>query len=160
VDIHPFITKPIEVQGPWGGGGGGSFCDGLATGIKGLTIISAPEVVWSLCVEYDICGQSFQSSPHGDSSIPGKKDEVRFNYPDEYLQQIEGFFGIIPGVVVGNNPVTGITSLTFKSNIQSYGPYGTGGEIYFKSGIGKIVGFWGRSGMVLDQIGVFIANPT
>ncbi len=86
--------------------------------------------------------------------------QVRFNYPDEYLQQIEGFFGIIPGVVVGNNPVTGITSLTFKSNIQSYGPYGTGGEIYFKSGIGKIVGFWGRSGMVLDQIGVFIANPT
>jgi hypothetical protein len=86
--------------------------------------------------------------------------QVRFNYPDEYLQQIEGFSGIIPGLVVGNNPVTGITSLTFKSNIKSYGPYGTGGERYFKSGIGKIVGFWGRSGLVLDQIGVFIANPT
>ncbi len=86
--------------------------------------------------------------------------QVRFNYPDEYLQQIEGFSGIIPGIVVGNTPVTGISSITFKSNIQSYGPYGTGGEIYFTSGIGKIVGFWGRSGMVLDQIGVFIANPT
>jgi len=159
VDIHPFITKPIEVQGPWGGRGGGSFCDGLATGIKGLTIMSAPGVVWSLCVEYDICSQSFQSSPHGEP-IRGKKDEVRFNYPDEYLQQIEGFSGIIPGEVVGNNPVTGITSITFKSNIQSYGPYGTGGEIYFTSGIGKIVGFWGKSGWTLDQIGVFIANPT
>ncbi len=86
--------------------------------------------------------------------------QVRFNYPDEYLQQIEGFSGIIPGVVVGNNPVTGITSITFKSNIQSYGPYGTGGEVYFTSGIGKIVGFWGKSGWGLDQIGVFIANPT
>jgi hypothetical protein len=28
------------------------------------------------------------------------------------------------------------------------------------AGIGKIVGFWGRSGLGLDQIGVFIANPT
>ncbi|CAM6027562.1 unnamed protein product, partial [Sphagnum balticum] len=81
---------------------------------------------------------------------------VPFNYPDEYLQQIEGFSGIIPGEVVGNNPVTGITSITFKSNIQSYGPYGTGGGKYFTSGIGKIVGFWGKSGWTLDQIGVFI----
>jgi hypothetical protein len=83
--------------------------------------------------------------------------QVRFNYPDEYLQQIEGFSGIVP-IVLGY-PVTGITSITFKSNIQSYGPYGTGGGIYFKSGIGKIVGFWGRSGTVLDQLGIFIANP-
>jgi hypothetical protein len=67
----------LPIGGPWGGRGGGSFCDGLATGIKGLTIMSAPGVVWSLCVEYDVCGQSFQSSPHGEPTC-GKKDEVRF----------------------------------------------------------------------------------
>jgi hypothetical protein len=53
------------------------FLGWLATGIKGLTIMSAPGVVWSLCVEYDVCGQSFQSSPHGEPTH-GKKDEVRF----------------------------------------------------------------------------------
>jgi len=84
--------------------------------------------------------------------------QVRFNYPDEYLQQIEGFSGVVP--INEGYPVRGITSITLKSNIQSYGPYGSGGEIYFTSGIGKIVGFWGRSGLGLDQIGVFIANPT
>ncbi len=84
--------------------------------------------------------------------------QVRFNYPDEYLQQIEGFSGIMPAVI-GRG--TGITSLIFKTNIKTYGPYGKpGGETHFKSGIGKIVGVWGRSGWGLDQIGVFIANPT
>jgi hypothetical protein len=42
--------------------------------------------------------------------------QVRFNYPDEYLQQIEGFSGIVP-IVLGY-PVTGIipshSSLTSK----------------------------------------------
>jgi hypothetical protein len=64
--------------------------------------------------------------------------QIKFNYPGEYLQQIEGFVGAIPFM-------TGITSITFKSNIRTYGPYGGGGgETPFKSGIGKIVGFWGK----------------
>jgi hypothetical protein len=84
--------------------------------------------------------------------------QVRFNYLDEYLQQIEGFFGIVP--INEGYPMTCITSITFKSNIQSYGPYGTGGKTNFTSGIGKIVSFWGRSCSILDQIGVFISNPT
>jgi len=86
--------------------------------------------------------------------------QIKFNYPGEYLQQIEGFVGMIP-IMVGNRQVTGISSITFKSNIRSYGPYGgDGGETPFKSGIGKIVGFWGKSAIAIDQIGVFIVNPT
>ncbi len=86
--------------------------------------------------------------------------QIKFNYPGEYLQQIEGFVGIIP-VTFGNRPVTGISSITFKSNIRTYGPYGGGvGETPFKSGIGKIVGFWGETGLCVHRIGVFIVNPT
>jgi hypothetical protein len=71
MDIHAFMTKPFEIQGPWGGHvwgehGGFSFCDGLATGIKGLKIKSQSRALWSLSVEYDACGQSFQSVPHGE----------------------------------------------------------------------------------------------
>ncbi len=52
-----------------------------------------------------------------------------------------------------------VTSLTFKSNIKTYGPYGNpGGGTHFKSGIGQIIGFWGRSCLALDQIGVSITN--
>jgi len=86
--------------------------------------------------------------------------QIKFNYPDEYLQQIEGSFGRTP-LTVGNRPVTGISSITFKSNIRTYGPYaGGGGGTPFKSGIGKIVGFWGKCGLCIDQFGVFIVNPT
>jgi hypothetical protein len=86
--------------------------------------------------------------------------QITFNYPAEYLQQIEGFVGKLP-VMFGDRQVTGISSITFKSNIKTYGPYGGGvGETPFKSGIGKIVGFWGKSGLAIDQIGVFIVNPT
>jgi hypothetical protein len=77
VDVRSFVTKPIEVQGPWGESGGGSFSDGLATGIKRLKVRSDKGVIWCLQVEYDICGQSFQSSLHGDPSY-GREEEVRF----------------------------------------------------------------------------------
>jgi hypothetical protein len=89
--------------------------------------------------------------------------QIEFNYPGEYLQQIEGFVGLLPAlpVTVGYPLIPGISSITFKSNIRTYGPYGGGGgDTPFKSGIGKIVGFWGRSGLAIDQIGVFIVNPT
>jgi hypothetical protein len=95
---------------------------------------------------------------HGEATY-GSEDEIKFNYPGEYLQQIEGFVGKIP-ITYGGQLVTGISSITFKSNIRTYGPYGGGVGTPFKSGIGKIVGFWGESGLAIDQIGVFIVNPT
>jgi len=55
-----------------------------------------------------------------------------------------------------------MTSISFKSNIKTYGPYGLShrGETHFRSGIGKIMGFWGKSGMCLDQVGVFVDYMT
>ncbi len=88
--------------------------------------------------------------------------QIKFNYPGEYLQQIEGFVGILPytGQDKPDQPLTGIRSITFKSNIRTYGPYGGDrGGTPFKSGIGKIVGFWGKAYGLIDQIGVFIVNP-
>jgi hypothetical protein len=81
--------------------------------------------------------------------------QITFDYPLEYLQQIEGYYGVTPAVVCGG-PVTTISSITFKSNIKTYGPYGRRAKDHerFKSDIGKVVGFFGRSGMCLDQIGV------
>jgi hypothetical protein len=47
-----------------------------------------------------------------------------------------------------------ITSISFKSNIKTYGPYGlsNGGETHFRSGIGKIMGFWGNQACVLIKL--------
>jgi hypothetical protein len=85
--------------------------------------------------------------------------QVKLNYPAEYLHQIEGSYGETP-YTVGGQRVIGITSITFKSNFRAYGPYGKHGKDIFKSESGKIVGFWGGYGSILDSIGVFTINPT
>jgi hypothetical protein len=85
-----------QIQGPWGGRvlgpyGGSPFFDGPATGIKGLKIKSKSGVLWSLSVEYDACGQSFQSVPHGEPPPRVKdlqEDEVSFTCISQ------GFFGL------------------------------------------------------------------
>ncbi|KAH9569021.1 hypothetical protein CY35_03G110200, partial [Sphagnum magellanicum] len=145
------------VEGPWGGDGGSFFCDGQVTGIKGWKISSSakPAIIWSLPVKYDIWGQLFQSQVHGELDH-AVEDMINFDYPDEYLQKIEGYYGQTSGIPVGNTYPKTITSISFKSNIKTYGPYGLshGGETHFRSGIGKIMGFWGKSGMCLDQVGV------
>jgi hypothetical protein len=45
--------------------------------------------------------------------------QIKFNNPGKYLQQIEGFVGIMR-VKVGAQWVTGFSSMTFRA----YGPYG------------------------------------
>ncbi len=93
---------------------------------------------------------------------------IKFNYPSEYLIQIEGSYGITPALIgsmvflgsdttVGpDNRYTVIASLTFKSNIKTYGPYGVIGDKTFKTRVGKIRGLFGRAGACLDCLGVFI----
>lgn len=49
--------------------------------------------------------------------------QIKFNNPGKYLQQIEGFDGIIH-VKVGAQWATGISSISFRA----YGPYGGNGE--------------------------------
>ncbi|CAM6027572.1 unnamed protein product [Sphagnum balticum] len=127
-----------QIQGPWGERvwgehGGFSFCDGLGTGIKGLKIKSQSRALWSLSVKYDACGQSFQSVPHGEPPhyvMDLQEDEIKFNFPYEYLQRIEGFIGTAHGRDMESGEVVCVTTLTFKSNIKTYGPYGNpgGGE--------------------------------
>jgi hypothetical protein len=101
--------------------------------------------------------------------------QVKFRHPDEYLQQIEGSYGTTPAVNKGRDDwlVNGladttvgpdnyyivISSLTFKTNKETYGPYGVTGDTPFKTDVGKIVGIFGRAGTCLDRIGVFIRRP-
>jgi hypothetical protein len=52
-----------------------------------------------------------------------------------------------------------VTSLTFHTDKgETYGPYGeeTGTPFSIPAANGCIVGFWGRSGWLLDAIGVYI----
>jgi len=70
-------------------------------------------------------------------------------FVNEYLVQVKGTVGNING----SDDV--VTSLTFVTNEKSYGPYGNvQGHGFESSPHGRVVGFFGKSGSHLDQVGV------
>ncbi|KAF7034424.1 hypothetical protein CFC21_045445 [Triticum aestivum] len=71
---------------------------------------------------------------------------------DEYLTSVHGHYGQFKDFVV-------IRSLTFVSNLRSYGPYGKEDGVPFALHAGpggKIMGFHARSGQFLDAIGTYV----
>jgi hypothetical protein len=75
--------------------------------------------------------------------------------PHEFLTQVEGYEGI------SHYWYRTITAITFHTNLKTYGPYGGRKEpnfTHFQSSVGRIVGFFGSSGLVVDSIGVFVTH--
>ena len=51
-----------------------------------------------------------------------------------------------------------VTSLTFTTNQKTYGPYGdVNPATAFRTDYGKVVGFFGRCGHLIDAIGVLMS---
>jgi hypothetical protein len=71
----------------------------------------------------------------------------------EYVVQVLGTHG------QGANVADLIRSLKFITNKTTYGPYGnpSGGTSFASYREGRVVGFFGRSGDLLDQLGVIVA---
>ncbi|CAI9264086.1 unnamed protein product [Lactuca saligna] len=70
---------------------------------------------------------------------------------NEYLIGISGRVGSF-----GDHTV--ITSVTFRTNIRTYGEYGTNPGTDFSFGVtrGKFSGFYGKCGSVVDSLGVIL----
>ncbi len=76
--------------------------------------------------------------------------------PYQFLTQIEGYHGVT------HFGIHALTGITFHTNLKKVrGPYGGGKEpnfTHFQSSVGKIVGFFGKTGDVVDQLGVFMSH--
>ncbi|KAL6653483.1 hypothetical protein ACP70R_009061 [Stipagrostis hirtigluma subsp. patula] len=159
-------TSPRGVisVGPWGGSGGRPFYT-PAPSVRRLRsiILYHSDVIHSLAYEYSQAdhGVSRVAGPWGLSHSFGSRG-VRATIeldPNEYVTAVEGTIGHFANVIE-----VVITSLTFRTNTgRTYGPYGgesssgTGTSFSVPAANGAcIVGFWGRSGWLLDAIGVYI----
>lgn len=70
------------------------------------------------------------------------------DFPKEYLVSVSGYVREYSGSTV-------IGSLTFESNKRKHGPYGPQeGTVFYISG--RIIGFNGSSGFVLNSIGAHL----
>lgn len=80
--------------------------------------------------------------------------QIKLN-PDEYVVQVLGTHG------QAFNIANVIRSLKFVTNKATYGPYGnTSGASFASPSEGHVVGFFGRSGDLLDQLGAIVAPST
>ncbi|XP_047086151.1 uncharacterized protein LOC124697635 [Lolium rigidum] len=151
--------------GPWGGSGGQGFympgarspgAGGGTPRLLSVTLYHA-DAVHAFSFEYLLGGVLVgrTMAPSGGRSHGSKGLRATINFsPDEHLTAVEGTFGCCRSV-----PEVVITSLTFRTDKgRTYGPYGdgTGTPFSIPAANGCIVGFWGRSGWLLDAIGVYI----
>lgn len=150
------------VNGPWGGSGGQDFYDGRGDVVEILVNFSKVAVT-TLQVTYEQCGTRFEGAPHGGAGGDSWKSQIGIGknlgeessklcleFPEEFLLQVKGTYGPIP-----SRTSDAVTSLTFVTNKQTYGPYGVPSGQEFETPATGVVGFFGKAGARLDQLGVF-----
>ncbi|KDP26963.1 hypothetical protein JCGZ_22259 [Jatropha curcas] len=154
------MSYQVETCKPCGGQDGDVWDDGFHTTIRQL-IVGVGSIVESLQVEYDKHGRSMWCERCG-YSIGGNKymefmdrnpvvGMVKLDYPREYLVSISGHYD-------SDDNSSYICSLTFKSNRNTYGPFGSTRGIPFStpSSYGKIIGLHGTAYRYLHSIGVHV----
>ncbi|KAJ1261572.1 hypothetical protein BS78_09G040400 [Paspalum vaginatum] len=147
--------------GPWGGPGGHPFDIAAASSIGGggvaphrleSVVIRCGWAVDAISFTYaGIDGTSQNAGPWGGSG--GQKHKVKFG-ETEVVTEISGTYGPFEG------HAGVVRSLAFVTNVGKHGPFGRPGEgtpfsVPVQDG-GCIVGFFGRSGYLLDALGVYV----
>ncbi|AQK57101.1 hypothetical protein ZEAMMB73_Zm00001d052382 [Zea mays] len=167
-------TSPRGVisVGPWGGSGGQPFyMRGASAPRLRSVVLYHSGAIHSLAYEYTLAGDyDYEGPPRrrrvaGPWGLPhsygsrGVRAEIDLR-SGEHVTAVEGttgHFADVPGVVV--------TSLTFRTSAgRTYGPYGSVGAGSHRFSVpaadgARIVGFWGRSGWLLDAVGVYMKPP-
>lgn len=140
------VTKTV---GPCGGGGG-SAKDMDTTGITRIVKISIRygDAIVALIVWFERNGIVEHTDQWGGNN--GELTEINLK-TNEYITSVKGTVGYMGNLFI-------VTSLVLETNLAVYGPYGMGGGIPFELPAfgGQIIGFHGRSGTLLDAIGVYV----
>ncbi|XP_051222744.1 horcolin-like [Lolium perenne] len=136
-------------MGPCGGGGGGSW----KTDVCGINRIVKLRVrhggaVDALQVLHERHGLKEWTKKWGGAG--GKRSEICLE-PEEYLTCVKGHIGHYDGWFI-------VKSLTFVTNLRTFGRYGKAEGLPFQlpAAGGRIVGFHGRSGSLLDSLGTYV----
>ncbi|XP_044336036.1 jacalin-related lectin 19 [Triticum aestivum] len=139
----------VVKMGPCGGGG----VDVWEMDVRGVDRI-VKVVLWhsgavdAISVLYERDGREEQTRHWGKPE--GQRSEICLE-PDEYLIGVKGNLGNFGGCFL-------LGRLTLIGNLRTFGPYGTreGPPFDLPAAGGKIVGFHGRSGGLLDALGTYV----
>ncbi|XP_062114665.1 jacalin-related lectin 4-like [Humulus lupulus] len=160
IDSIGFYVKPassggVISVGPWGSRSGGDpWSYKPSSGITEITLHEGGNIKSISFKDED----GFISETFGGHSPDawdwGNKIQVAINFPSEYFKSISGTYGVyndVPDVII---------SLSFHTNLKTYGPFGTSTASAKPFSIpmthSVVVGFHGRSGYYLDALGIYV----
>ena len=149
--LRVHYLPPVQKNGPFGGDGGEEFADPIETHIPPIVNIRELRIrhgngVESIGADYELLGGgSYEAPDHGGSE--GTPIVVTLVNKELIV------------CVSGKTNATQVGQFAFTARKQdgssaTYGPYGITDEMEFGVS-GRIVGFFGRSGEVLNSLGVF-----
>ncbi|XP_047057777.1 uncharacterized protein LOC124664267 [Lolium rigidum] len=146
---HKSSTGSVVKMGPCGGGGGNAWKMDLR-GVNRIVkvVVRHGVAVDAMSVFYEQEGKEKKTKLWGGTG--GKSSEICLK-PGEYLTSVKGHYGFYNNWFV-------IRSLTFVSNRRNFGPFGKeeGAPFKLPATGGKIIGFHGRSGGLLDALGTYV----
>lgn len=152
VKVEAKPKKPIKVAA-WGGPGGEKWrfhFDGI---LKQITVVNG-EIIDSLAfTTLQPDGSLTMLKVGGNGGF--ETHEVKMDGAVEKLRGIKGTYGFFGSDVVI------IRSISFRTNLKTYGPYGKKEGVKFKYEVeddngGDFVGFHGRAGQFVDAFGVYL----
>ncbi|RLN28706.1 mannose/glucose-specific lectin-like [Panicum miliaceum] len=150
--LKGWSPPPSQVTkvGPLGGDGGVAQDITDTPGRLESITIQSGVVVDAIAFSYaDQAGQKRTAGPWGGS---GRCPNTIQLGPSEFVKGISGTVGLYRSCNV-------IASLTFVTNVKTYGPFGLGDGIPFTIPVEdnhSVVGFFGRSSTYLDAIGAYV----
>ncbi|XP_018487549.2 jacalin-related lectin 34-like [Raphanus sativus] len=156
IDVHyapiPTGTGGSEAQklDAEGGASGAVWDDGAHDNVKKVSVGQGQDGIAAVKFEYRNGSQVVIGADRGTPTLLGYEEFELAS--DEYITIVEGYYDKILGS-------DGLTSLTFHTNKNTYGPYGLQGSTHFdiKAEGYKITGFHGRAGDTITAIGVYLA---
>ncbi|KAK4279978.1 hypothetical protein QN277_011666 [Acacia crassicarpa] len=156
VDALGIFVKPVDSHngtislGPWGGPGGDPFSFRVEGSWIKEIIVKQGGTINSIAFK-DANGHYYGNFGGKDPNDTGVEKTVTINGPSELLKSISGTYGKYKGHKV-------IRSLSFITNLNTYGPFGTASGASFTIPIqgSLVIGFYGRAGYYLDSIGIIV----
>uniref|UniRef100_A0ACD5W3S2 Uncharacterized protein n=1 Tax=Avena sativa TaxID=4498 RepID=A0ACD5W3S2_AVESA len=145
------MCKPVMI-GEWGGPGGGERNVQVTPGrLNSVTIHSGGTID---AISFTYIGTDYIEHSEGPWGRPLNTKSTITLDPTDYVTAISGTFGT---AYDNDCVITSLQITTFKDKDNKiYGtPNGTPFHIPVRDG-GRIIGFFGRSGDMLDAIGVYV----
>ncbi|XP_044354941.1 jacalin-related lectin 19-like [Triticum aestivum] len=137
-------------MGPCGGPRGDAWKMDVRGGDRIVKVILwHAGAVDAISVSYERDGRIEQTEHWG--KLEGRQRSEICLEPDEYLTGMKGHVGEFGGSFL-------VGALTLVGNRRSFGPYGTrkGPPFELPAAGGRIVGFHGRSGGLIDALGIYV----